>query len=187
VSSKLDLRHKALSHVRDPALRAALETYDADDATFLLATVIAEMTAVEVGMMHADLQARISVGIAQQDAADLQRLVGAEVERRMVQALRLHARDAIDAALESNLTTWAEGVSSKLISIDRRLASSAAAPASAPAPAPVAAPATAALDATAVADRVIAALGRDQWLYVCAGGVVLGFVAGFGAGFALAG
>lgn len=180
MSSKLNLRQKALSHVRDPALRAALETYDADDSTFLLATVIAEMTAVEVGMMHADLQSRISVGIAQQDAADLQRLVGAEVERRMVQALRLHARDAIDAALESNLTAWAEGVSSKLSSIDRRLASSAAAPAPAPAAAP------AALDATAVADRVIAALNRDTWLYVCAGGVVLGFVAGFGAGFGIA-
>ena len=185
MSSKLNLRHKALSHVRDPALRAALESYDADDSTFLLATVIAEMTAVEVGMMHADLQSRISVGIAQQDAADLQRLVGAEVERRTVQALRLHARDAIDAALESNLTTWAEGVSSKLISIDKRLAASASAPAPAAAPA-AAAPATATLDATAVADRVIAALSRDNWLYVCAGGVVLAFVAGFSAGFAVA-
>jgi len=181
VSSKLNLRHKALSHVRDPALRAALESYDADDATYLLATVIAEMTAVEVGTMHADLQSRISVGIAQQDAADLQRLVGAEVERRTVQALRLHARDAIDAALESNLTTWTESLSSKISSIDKRLAASAGAAAAAPAPA------TAALDAAAVADRVIAALGRDTWLYVCAGGVVLGFVAGFGAGAALAG
>lgn len=179
--SKLDLRHKALSNVRDPALRAALETYDSDDSTFLLANVIAEMTAVEVGVMHADLQARISVGIAKQDAADLQRLVGQEVERRTVQALRMHARDAIDAALESNLTAWAEGLSSKISSIDRRLALSA------PAPAAVPAPVAAALDAAAVADRVIAALGRDTWLYVCAGGVVLGFVAGFGAGFALAG
>ena len=131
--------------------------------------------------MHADLQSRISVGIAQQDAADLQRLVGAEVERRTVQALRLHARDAIDAALESNLTTWTESLSSKISSIDKRLAASAAAAAAAPAPA------TAALDATAVADRVIAALSRDNWLYVCASGVVLGFLAGFGAGFAIAG